>query len=551
MTVSEEKIVLASELEQVELLDRAAEILGIDVTEISGWHINRIRPDGLIDADVPLLDLNVECVPTDPVNVEDLIQKFNEYEAERGGTGQRDAVVVGHVPGDAFYLADGFHRHEVQRIRGKEVLNATITPNLTYEEVVKLRIEYAKTHPEIEFARQVEWMQSVWEDSPWCSEIPNVLTAFRAFEDDYADKYESDEVEKIDALDDLAYESICDWVKQKSKEWGYTPKEIREKLAKAECFDPELMRLVYQRQGKAPEGRISIAHVEVITETYANEFDFQAAVVGLVISHRLTVAQTKLLIDKIEENSPSTVQALMQVVESINIDDIKRDIKRSLYGNKYQQRATQVDKANDAALLQALKQRLEEMQDGDMGWEADDAKLALETMLGLTKAVLTAAKGIDPVLDQQTLREKLERIKEAAASMGNLAVISESVPPSKEDINRKVHELWGLSFKTYENDTPTVYIDGKGRREISDAAAATLYVLAGEEPGKTKSVAEAVELIKTKLADLMVLPLRDSEQEKAVRSAFYEIDSMLRKCEKDNHVIFRSGATRVVHIGLI
>lgn len=383
---------LATGAEQTALLNQAAEVFGVPPDELQGWGINRLRPDGIIDADVPRDSLiNIEGVSIDPDNVEHLVGLFDEFAAEvGGGTGQRDAVAVCHVPGEGFYLVDGFHRHEVQGIRGVDQLNATVEPNMTYEQVVKRMLEYARAHPEIEFARQVEWIQTSWERTPWAADMPNVLTAFRAIKEDYAYD-ETDDIDQIDRLSDRDHAEICAWVKNMSAELKLTPKEIREKLAKVESLDPELMKLVYQRKGSVPEGRIGLGHVEVITEVYPGEFDFQAEVVRLITEEQLTVPQTKALLEQIEQYNPSSLKSFQKAVQRIDMTDVRaasysQNGSRSSRGS----RASSNDRSNGSHpqdLLSALRARINQPGDSE-AWTDEEAEAAIELAHCLSEVVV-------------------------------------------------------------------------------------------------------------------------------------------------------------------
>lgn len=301
---------------QIQLRYTVAEFMGVTYEAVGRWHINRIREDGAIDAYLPLDEIQVAGVPTDPGNVNYLVRLLDERTKEVGGSGQRDPVVIGHVPGEGLYMLDGFHRHEAQTIREQTHLHATVEIGLTYEQVVNRRLEYARVHTEVEFARQVEWMQSVWDRTPWCTQIPNVLTAFRAFQEDYA-LYRTQDVPLIDALSDTEYDQICQWVSARSKEWGYTAAEIRKNLARVESFDKGMMHLVWQKNGVPPAGRIGIQHVELLSKVYGGEFDLQQAVVKIIIENELTVAQAEELVRILEQGNP---------VYATDIDLIARDI---------------------------------------------------------------------------------------------------------------------------------------------------------------------------------------------------------------------------------
>ncbi len=320
-------------VEGAELSRQVEQILGEPVGFTDGWSINRIREDGAIDAYIPRQRLDVEGIPVDPLNVDRLIGLFNDYAKETGGTGQRDAIVVGHVRSEALYTLDGFHRYDVQGLRGVGIMHCTLEPNLTYEQVVQRRLEYANTHPEVEFPRQVELAQSIWERTAWSETIPNVLTAFRAVQEDYAlDRASAADVPLIDSLPEDTYAEICEWVRTLAKSWGLSPKEIREKLSESEGFDRELMRFVYQRPGRPPAGRIGLGHIAVITETYPGEPDLQGIIVEEIIKHELTIPESRKLVDEIESGAPITAADARSIIMGIDVRSLKRQTRKKIGG---------------------------------------------------------------------------------------------------------------------------------------------------------------------------------------------------------------------------
>lgn len=369
-----------------EALDR----LELSEADIEGWEINRVREDGAIDALVPLSQIDITGVPTDPRNTARLIELFDERAAEVGGTGQRDPVVVGHVPGETFYMLDGFHRHETQTSRGVTYLHATVETGLTYEEVVKRRLEYAYTHPEIEFARQVEWMQSVWERTPWAEDVPNVLTAFRAFGDDFEFEL-TDDSDLLRGLDQEIYKQISEWVQTQSKEWNYTPTQIRENLARVESFDRGLMHLVYKGKGAPRVGRISLKHVDAITATYPGEFDLQRSVVNLVIGYDLSVAQTEELIKKLEEDDPVYPDDIQRTAQQIDFLGLKkvRTVRRRLGRDTNTRVPTAFEERPTPEILQVIREMLPEIQASAFSgeWGAEDVDNAMEITMVLSETL--------------------------------------------------------------------------------------------------------------------------------------------------------------------
>ncbi len=392
---------------ELHLGDKVAQLLGVAPNELDGWQFNRIREDGAIDAYVPLEVVEVMDVPTDPRNIQRLIGLFDDRAKEVGGTGQRDPVVIGHVPSDAFYMLDGFHRHEVQTQRGESHLHATVEPNLTYEQVIKRRLEYAHTHPEIEFARQVEWMQSVWERTLWSETIPNVLTAFRAFQDDYAFD-QTDDIGQIDSLSEEVYQQIRKWVAEQSKEWGYTPLQIRESLARVESFDRDLMHLVYQKVGPPPAGRISLKHVEVITDTYPGEFDIQKAVVDFIIDRELNAAQTEVFINELEKDNPLGQEDVYESAQKFDFLQLKaRSMKTKTTMSKTNRRTEgSSDFEHDVEvtdIMEALRKSLPQLKKRvtEGVWNPTDTENALEITLALSEILAQLSlKSADVVVER-------------------------------------------------------------------------------------------------------------------------------------------------------
>ncbi len=411
-----------------ELREEAARLLRRPIEGIADWRIHRIREDGAIDAHVPLTDLTVMEVPIDPFNVERLIGLFNQRAKEAGGTGQRDAIVAGDVPGEKTYMLDGFHRHTVQRIRGEKWLHSTVEPNLTYEQVVKRQLEYANTHPEIEFARQLEMIQTVWERTPWSEQIPLVLTAFRACQDDYRLKGTSD-IGLIDSLSDDDYLAIREWVTSLCADWGYVPSEIRENLASVESFDPELMRLVYRKRRIPPVGRIGMAHVEEITKAYPYEYDMQRAVVDLVIAHELVPRETALLVKEINQLQALTGIEVAQVAKEINFLELKAKARK-----RYDKKPTPTNRRSSEPRI------IDETEIIRAATPIDGEHVAISADQLTTRGLLRAVFERLPTIPQEAFdswgREEVEQAFEIALVLsevlGQLSVQSTAEPTDHE-----------------------------------------------------------------------------------------------------------------------
>ncbi len=544
---------IAVDIAQDDLRRQAAENLGEDLSYIDGWHINHITLEGFIDAEVPIPIIKADDVTVDPATVDDLVEKFNEHEAEFGGTGQRDPGVLGHVPGEGNPLIDGFHRKRTQEVRGKPTLHVIVRPRMTYEEVVKLRLEYAAKHTSIVLPRQVEWVQSAWDRTPWAKKIPNVLTAFRAIKPDYAD-FRTPDVKDIDALSNADYDAICAWTKDMCRAWKLKPDDVRKNLSLADGLAPDLLKLVYQRKGSPPAGRLGTGHVEAILETYAGEEDIQRVIVQSVFNFGLTIRETKHFIDAVEEHYPQTAADVSQAIEEIDIRHI-RSLARSSGGGSggggsgggASTKPASLRDLPDGELLQALNARLDGTN-GDMypeGWQAPDILAALHSLAQMSRLAIKALNGsrADGELSTTVVAQAAEMLGRASA---RLSAFVEEAPLTPAETNRKEHSSWGLDFKVYEGDTPSLMLNGKTMFGVDELITGMLFVVAGEKPGLTLELGD----IKNRMIEMGYV-FSETGTDKALKQALNSMEALLKQEGLEGHLVIRTGGQRKVHVALI
>lgn len=246
------------------------------------------REGNLIDAHVPMEFIQKpDDVPLDPNHVAELTAQIKAKAERDGGTGQRVAITLGHVPGvPLLQVTDGYHRYEALRVLNQGTVFATIEQFSSMAEVWDARIRNTP-HRNIRFARIIDFIPQAWALTPWANRI-NALQAFQtgAFSNISGTKMGLTERETQDARV---------WIAAKSEEWGLKPGSIYQQLLTGQFISPALIRRSRERGGKDKLARLSPQHLTVIGRALKHEFGLQHIVADAVDDLGLSARQTGLL----------------------------------------------------------------------------------------------------------------------------------------------------------------------------------------------------------------------------------------------------------------
>ena len=159
----------------------------------------------------PIGDLVTE-VPVDPLHTKELADSIKSR-------GQLNPVIVREETRE---VIDGFHRVAAMAELGFDRVECVITP-CDDEEFWDFRIIQASLHKSVTFARAIEWIDRVFQLSPWTEEYKTAASLFRQVAIGSAPKKPSE------------------WVETKAKVWGLAPRTIENWLRTKESLEPSLL----------------------------------------------------------------------------------------------------------------------------------------------------------------------------------------------------------------------------------------------------------------------------------------------------------------------
>jgi len=180
---------------------------------------------------LPIEEL-VSDVPVDPVHTRELADSIM-------GRGQLNPVVVREETKE---VIDGFHRVAAMKELGFNQVECVLTP-CDDEGFWDFRIIQASLHKNVTFARAIDWIDKVFQLSPWTGRYKNAQGLFHATAQGTAPK------------------EAMTWVEAKAKTWGLAPVTIENWLRTKEALETSLLEEVKRGGTTVPtETYIEVAH---------------------------------------------------------------------------------------------------------------------------------------------------------------------------------------------------------------------------------------------------------------------------------------------------
>lgn len=170
---------------------------------------------------LPIAEL-VSDVPVDPLHARELADSIMSR-------GQLAPVIIREETKE---VIDGFHRIAAMKELGFNEVECVLTP-CDDEGFWDFRIIQASLHKNVTFARAIDWMDKVFQLSPWTSRYKNAHILF----------------ERAEAKS--APQEVQEWAERKAKVWGLAVGTIRQWLETKEKLRPELLEEA-KKGGKAP-----------------------------------------------------------------------------------------------------------------------------------------------------------------------------------------------------------------------------------------------------------------------------------------------------------
>ena len=154
----------------------------------------------------------VSDVPVDPVHTRELADSIMSR-------GQLAPVIIREETKE---VIDGFHRIAAMKELGFDQVECVLTP-CDEEGFWDFRIIQASLHKNVTFARAIDWIEKVFQLSPW------------------TDRYKSAYVLYSKVQDGSAPKEAVSWAESKGKVWGLAPGTVRNWLQTKNALEPGLL----------------------------------------------------------------------------------------------------------------------------------------------------------------------------------------------------------------------------------------------------------------------------------------------------------------------
>jgi len=151
------------------------------------------------------IDKLVSDVAVDPVHARELADSIM-------GKGQLAPVIIREETKE---VIDGFHRIAAMKELGFNQVEGVLTP-CDDEGFWDFRIIQASLHKNVTFARAIDWIDKVFQLSPWTGRYKSAHTLFEAA--------------TLKRPESTAPKEVIEWAEQKAKIWGLSPSTIAQWL---------------------------------------------------------------------------------------------------------------------------------------------------------------------------------------------------------------------------------------------------------------------------------------------------------------------------------
>jgi hypothetical protein len=244
---------------------------------------------------LPIKEL-ISDVPVDPVHTRELADSIMTK-------GQLAPVIIREETRE---VIDGFHRIAAMKELGFKEVEGVLTP-CDDEGFWDFRIIQASLHKNVTFARAIDWIDKVFQLSPWRNKYRSAATLFQS-----ARRYP----EKGD-------KEVRDWAEAKAKMWGLSVGAIEDWMKTKEHLEPSLLQEA--REGVAPVPRD--AYVQVAT-ILPNKPELQKRVIEKAKAEDLSWKEIKTTAQALRRaGDEEEVQSILRQPVSRTADQMVRDAK--------------------------------------------------------------------------------------------------------------------------------------------------------------------------------------------------------------------------------
>ena len=229
---------------------------------------------------LPIQDL-VSDVPVDPVHTRELADSIMSK-------GQLAPVIIREETKE---VIDGFHRIAAMKELGFNQVECVLT-SCDDEGFWDFRIIQASLHKNVTFARAVDWIDNVFQLSPWKDRYKNAHTLFEAV--------------TLRRPESTAPNEVIGWADLKAKVWGLSPSTIAQWLETKEKLTPDLL-------DEAKKGQRPFSHYREVAHSLPTRTDLHKPLIEKAEKEGLSQPQIR-----------TVAQALRRAVDDVEAQSILR-----------------------------------------------------------------------------------------------------------------------------------------------------------------------------------------------------------------------------------
>jgi len=249
---------------------------------------------------LPIKDL-ISDVPVDPIHARELADSIMSR-------GQLNPVIVRE---ETKQIIDGFHRVAAMAELGFKQVECVLTP-CDDEGFWDFRIIQASLHKNVTFARAVDWIDKVFELSPFWERHKTSVGPNR---------YKNAHILFESARDKKAPQEVQEWAEKKAKVWGLSVATIAEWLETKEKLYPEIVE-------EAKRGVLPLSHYKEVAHTLPTKPELHKPLLEKATKEELTGAQIRVVAQALRRaEDEEEVQSILRQPVSRTEDQMVREAK--------------------------------------------------------------------------------------------------------------------------------------------------------------------------------------------------------------------------------
>ncbi len=249
---------------------------------------------------IPIEEL-VSDIPVDPLHTRELADSIMSR-------GQLSPVIAREETKE---VIDGFHRIAAMKELGFNEVECVLTP-CDDEGFWDFRIIEASTHKNITFARAIDWVEKVFESTPFWE---------RSARSSGPNRYKSAYTLFERARDKTAPQEVQDWALKKAKMWGLSVGTIADWLETRERLQPGLLE-------EAKRGETPLTHYREIAHTLPTRPELHKPIIEKARREDLSTKEIKTLAQALRRaEDVEEAQSILRQPVSRTEDQMVREAK--------------------------------------------------------------------------------------------------------------------------------------------------------------------------------------------------------------------------------